>query len=214
MPVRGDVRVPLRPRARIDVVVDLTQASADRFALLQRVTGLRASPTLSARLTETLAAEAELVVQLVDGRRPLAELTAEDVPDAVRRAVVVRDRGCRAPDCTAPARQCDVHHVVRRTDGGTHDPDGLVLLCRRDHRRVDTVMWRISLDAATGTVTWTHPTSRRSYRTVPHGTRPPPPRCADVPLAEWEAPPIPPPPARAPVPCDPLDHPPRDDHDP
>ncbi|NIR35779.1 MAG: hypothetical protein GWN07_07275, partial [Actinobacteria bacterium] len=83
-PVPGQTRIPARPRARVTIVVDLSQATEDRFALLQRTTGLAAAPTLSARLTDTLAANAQLFVQLTDGRRPLAELAADDIPDAVR----------------------------------------------------------------------------------------------------------------------------------
>lgn len=73
-PVRGQTRIPARPRPRITVVVDLAQATTDRLALLQRVTGLRDAPTLSARTVDALADEAELLVQLTDGKRPLAEL--------------------------------------------------------------------------------------------------------------------------------------------
>jgi hypothetical protein len=32
----------------------------------------------------------------------------------------------------------DVHHLVRQADGGSHDLDNLVLLCRRHH-----VLWHL-----------------------------------------------------------------------
>lgn len=196
-PVRGQTRIPTRPRPRITLVVDLAQATTDRFALLQRVSGLRDAPTLSARTIETLAAEAELLLQLTDGRRPLAELRAQDIPAAVRRAVITRDRGCRAPGCAAPPSQCDLHHIVARGDGGSHDPDNLVALCRRNH--TDIEQWQVTLDPTTAVVTWRRHGRRTTHRTVPHGTRPPPARPPDVPLADWEAPPIPPPPAEPPA---------------
>lgn len=190
-PARGEVRIPTRPRARISLIIDLAQTTPERFALLQRTSGLRAAPTLSARAVDALAAEAELLVQVADGRRPLAELRAEDIPAAVRRAVIARDRGCRAPGCARPASECDIHHIVPRREDGPHDVDNLALLCRGNHVGVDTDSWQMSLAPTTGTITWRHPRSRRTYRTVPHGSRPPPRHPDDVPLAEWQAPPIP-----------------------
>lgn len=181
--------------------------------MIQATSGLREVPTLSARTVQTLAAEAELLVTLTQGRRPLAELRAAEIPAAVRRAVVARDRGCRAPGCTRPPFECDIHHIHPRAEGGTHDPDNLALLCRGDHRGVDIHCWTLTLDPTTAVVTWRHPRSRRTYRTVPHGSRPPPRHPDDIPLADWQAPPIPTAPTDHHDPGPPADDPdgPRDD---
>ncbi|HJV05524.1 MAG TPA: HNH endonuclease signature motif containing protein, partial [Actinomycetota bacterium] len=58
------------------------------------------------------------------------------VPPAMRRAVAVRDRGCRFPGCDRPQGWCDAHHVVHWADGGPTALPNLVLLCRRHHRMV------------------------------------------------------------------------------
>jgi hypothetical protein len=58
------------------------------------------------------------------------------VPPAIRRALVVRDAGCRFPACDRPHHWCDAHHVVHWADGGATALDNLVLLCRRHHRAV------------------------------------------------------------------------------
>ncbi|HIW96267.1 MAG TPA: DUF222 domain-containing protein, partial [Candidatus Corynebacterium gallistercoris] len=41
---------------------------------------------------------------------------------------------CAHPGCSAPAVQCDVHHVVAWKHGGCTDVDNLTLLCRAHHR--------------------------------------------------------------------------------
>jgi hypothetical protein len=56
------------------------------------------------------------------------------VSPAMRRAVIVRDRGCRFPGCDRPHTWCDAHHIVHWADGGPTAVRNLLLLCRRHHR--------------------------------------------------------------------------------
>jgi hypothetical protein len=58
------------------------------------------------------------------------------VSPALRRAVIVRDRGCRFPGCDRPHAWCDAHHVVHWADGGPTALANLILLCRRHHRMI------------------------------------------------------------------------------
>jgi len=62
------------------------------------------------------------------------------IPPAIRRALTVRDGGCRWPGCDRPPDWCDGHHLVHWADGGHTRLDNLVLLCRRHHRAVHTGM--------------------------------------------------------------------------
>lgn len=58
-------------------------------------------------------------------------------PDrAVRAAVAQRDRGCRLAGrldvaCWGPC--CHLHHIRRRSQGGSNDADNLVALCPGHH---------------------------------------------------------------------------------
>jgi hypothetical protein len=62
------------------------------------------------------------------------ERAHQDVPPAVARLVLRRDgKRCRVPGCRS-ARGLDIHHIVRRADGGTHEPSNLVLVCSACHR--------------------------------------------------------------------------------
>jgi hypothetical protein len=60
------------------------------------------------------------------------------VPAGLRRAVAVRDGGCRFPGCDRPEAWCDAHHVVHWADGGPTELSNLLLLCRPHHRAIHT----------------------------------------------------------------------------
>ena len=56
------------------------------------------------------------------------------LPTALRRALHLRDRGCRFPGCTN--RRVDGHHVIPWSEGGATKLTNLVSLCRSHHRFV------------------------------------------------------------------------------
>ncbi len=57
----------------------------------------------------------------------------QDIPPATARLIWHRDaRRCRTPGCRS-ARGLEIHHIVRRADGGGHEPSNLVLLCSACH---------------------------------------------------------------------------------
>jgi hypothetical protein len=65
---------------------------------------------------------------------PAADPKARLAHGGLRRWIAARDRTCRAPGCTAPARICDQDHTADFADGGTTTDDNLGLLCRHHHR--------------------------------------------------------------------------------
>jgi hypothetical protein len=80
-----------------------------------------------------------------DSGEPLdAGRTVRTVPPAIRRALVVRDRGCRFPGCDRPSDWTDGHHLRHWAQGGETKLHNLVLLCRRHHRRVHEGGWRLA----------------------------------------------------------------------
>jgi hypothetical protein len=52
----------------------------------------------------------------------------------LRRWIAARDRRCQAPGCRAPARVCDVDHVIDHARGDRTVHSNLILLCRWHHR--------------------------------------------------------------------------------
>jgi hypothetical protein len=83
------------------------------------------------------------------GPRPRA---TQDIPPAVRREVMRRDRGC----CVVPGCKnrvfVDVHHLDLRSEGGDHDPERLAVLCSAHHRAVHRGKLSIEGSVSTGLV--------------------------------------------------------------
>jgi hypothetical protein len=99
---------------------------------------------------------------------------------ALRRAVVLRDKGCAFPGCGRPPRWCHAHHIWHWALGGPTCLDNLVLLCAHHHRAIHHGGWAV--------------------RIGPHG-RPvfTPPRWVDPdqhPRAAWQPPTLSPTPLR------------------
>lgn len=68
----------------------------------------------------------------IDGPGP--ERAHQDIPPSVARFVWRRDGGrCRVPGCRS-ARGLELHHIVRRADGGSHDALNIILCCSACHQ--------------------------------------------------------------------------------
>jgi hypothetical protein len=135
-----DARVP----AQVSVVVDwkvLTGAATGRHD------GDFTGPIHPADLYRLLCdCNVSRVVTGPDGLPLDAGRSRRTIPPAIRRAVVVRDHGCRYPGCDRPPGWCQVHHVVHWIDGGRTAVDVLVLLCDRHHRVIHQPGWLVKFD--------------------------------------------------------------------
>ena len=63
------------------------------------------------------------------------------IPPSVRRALEVRDRGCRFPGCGL--RFTDAHHIKHWADGGETKLENLLLLCGHHHRLLHEEGWKV-----------------------------------------------------------------------
>ncbi|HEX7839809.1 MAG TPA: HNH endonuclease signature motif containing protein [Kofleriaceae bacterium] len=68
----------------------------------------------------------------LDGAEP--ERAYQDIPPSVARLVWRRDGGrCRVPGCRS-SRGLELHHLIHRADGGTHEASNLTLICSACHQ--------------------------------------------------------------------------------
>ena len=92
-----------------------------------------------------LACDAGLVrVAQTDGTVLNVGRKTRIVPSRIRRALEIRDRGCRFPGCGL--RFTDAHHVKHWVDGGATSLENCLLLCRHHHRLVHEGGWSIGWD--------------------------------------------------------------------
>jgi hypothetical protein len=104
-----------------------------------------------AETARRLACDAGIIPVLLGSRgEPLdiGRLTRV-VPTGMRRALELRDGGCRFPGCDRPASWCDAHHQRSWAHGGPTRLTNLVLLCSYHHTIVHEGQWRLELDQQT-----------------------------------------------------------------
>ena len=104
---------------------------------------------IPAETARRLACDAAVTPIFLDSEsaQPQAGQTSRSISGSQRRALVFRDKGCRFPGCDRPADWTDVHHLKHWADGGKHEMDNLILLCRRHHRKVHEEGWQLVVTA-------------------------------------------------------------------
>ena len=96
------------------------------------------SDHLSAGEVRRLACTAAILPAVLGGKSDVLDLgrSSRLFKPAQRKAMVIRDRECRAEGCTIPATWCEAHHAGRPwSRGGRTDLDDGVLLCSWHHQR-------------------------------------------------------------------------------
>ncbi len=87
---------------------------------------------------------------------PLDVGVSQDIPAAIRRAVIERDQHCRFPGgCDQPAAGCEVHHLTHKADGGKTSVWDCALFCTFHHQVViHRWGWTVVLNPDGTTTAW------------------------------------------------------------
>jgi len=122
-------------------------STADRYQVVVHVAAtndvstetphIENGPHVSAETSRRIACDCSVVgIRESENGEPLAiGRKSRSIPPAMRRALRMRDEGCRFPGCTND-RFVDGHHIEHWADGGETSLDNLVLLCRHHHHLV------------------------------------------------------------------------------
>jgi Domain of unknown function (DUF222) len=125
----GGARAASRARSRARARFTPDAAQALRYAIARLAIDFVSGPSgLAAWLRTTL-----LPAPYNTASVPLDIGYSDSIPASIRRAVLLRDRGCAWPRCGRPAAWCDVHHLQHKADGGKTSVTDCVLLCQFHH---------------------------------------------------------------------------------
>jgi len=168
---KDDERTPAQRRA--DALGELARRQLDK-GTLPEVAGQRPHLTLVAtietlrlepgsRLAELdwgclvtghtarrIAEDADITPVLVDEQGEILHVgrRTRTVSPRLRRALNLRDGGCRHPGCDAPPDECQPHHIRHVADGGQSTMPNLELRCQVHHPRVHPENARFGRGAA------------------------------------------------------------------
>jgi Domain of unknown function (DUF222) len=137
-------QVPQRASQRTHLQVTTTLET-----LLQRAgspaADLEFSLPISAKAVERLACDCNVTRILLGSDSAVIDVgrSKRVISPAQRRALNVRDKGCRWPGCDRPAPWTSGHHLVHWIRGGAGDMPNLVLLCYRHHWMVHEGGWQL-----------------------------------------------------------------------
>jgi hypothetical protein len=135
-----------------------------RHAIIGKAVDLVSGPGGLASFLRTRLMDARLAGPSL----PLDVGHSDQIPAAIRRAVILRDQHCRwAGGCDQPASACEVHHVTHLADGGKTSVDGCALYCFYHHHvAIHQQGWTVTLNPD-GTTTARSPDGTKVFRS--HG---------------------------------------------
>jgi hypothetical protein len=118
----------------ITIGLDKLRAALGSADVLGDATG---HGSLSAGEVRRLACTANLIPAVLDGNSEVLDLgrTQRLYNRHQRKAMVIRDKHCRAQGCTMPATYCEAHHLKPWSHGGNTDLHDGILLCSWHHHR-------------------------------------------------------------------------------
>jgi Domain of unknown function (DUF222)/HNH endonuclease len=107
---------------------------------------------LSAAAARRIACDAGIIPAVLGTASQPLDLARKTrlVTGPLRRALVLRDRGCVFPGCDRPPRWCQGHHIVHWSNSGPTELNNLVLLCGYHHRLIHHSEWRVRINPKDG----------------------------------------------------------------
>jgi hypothetical protein len=111
------------------------------------VADLDAGSNVTAQAARRLACDAQIIPVVLGAHSEPLDIgrAAYVVPTPMRRALIIRDKGCAFPGCDRPANWCAAHHILHWANGGPTALHNLVLLCDHHHDRVHAQDWQIRI---------------------------------------------------------------------
>ncbi|GAA1449695.1 hypothetical protein GCM10009641_80530 [Mycobacterium cookii] len=99
---------------------------------------------ITASQARRLACTAKILPAVLDGTSLPVDLGRAKrlFTPAQRKALLIRDRACRAEGCDIPGTWCDAHHLDPWHTGGPTDLANAVLMCPHHHHRVHDTGYR------------------------------------------------------------------------
>src|SRR6266542_3768559 len=130
-----------KPHVTVMVDADTLRAGVGGAAELDHVGPI--SPDMAKRL----ACDASIMRVVMAGPSEPLDVGRRTplIPQAIRRALIIRDRHCRFPGCDRRHTWCVAHHVVHWADGGPTALPNLLLLCRGHHTMIHERGFRLEL---------------------------------------------------------------------
>jgi uncharacterized protein DUF222/HNH endonuclease len=100
---------------------------------------------ITAEQARRIACDAAIIPTILGSNSEPLDLgrATRTIPPAIRRALILRDKGCIHPGCPRPADWTDAHHVRHWSAGGPTALTNLVLLCHKHHWIIHHTEWRI-----------------------------------------------------------------------
>jgi len=136
LPRQGGHRAHLQVTATLETLLQRCGAPAGELEL---------SLPISRTAVQRLACDRSVTRVLLNADSQVIDVgrTTRKIPPATRRALDVRDRGCRWPGCDRTAGWTSGHHLRHWSKGGSTDLQNLALLCHRHHWLVHEGRWQI-----------------------------------------------------------------------
>ena len=112
-------------------------AVPDRDPYIEDGPGVYPKGTWTAETSRRIACDSSIVTikEDITGEPLSIGRRSRTIPPSMRRALRVRDKGCRFPGCTN-TRFVDGHHIQHWADSGETSLDNLIMLCRHHHHLV------------------------------------------------------------------------------